>query len=75
MSATVEDIRAALNHLMKVCGLRGESGTEQLFYVLSEAMDNIEPGMIQDDAGLCLDVTWPLAGAIHEVLLNNGGTS
>jgi hypothetical protein len=58
--------RAALNALMKACGLSGESGTEQLYGLLSGIILEYDEQIrrtIRDshDEGLCLDVNALLA--------------
>jgi len=39
--------RFALNDLMKACGLSGESGSETLFHVLSDAIDEADWSIVE----------------------------
>ena len=59
-------IYEALNHLLKACDLTGESGTEVLFDLLSEAVDELDQSIItrSHEDGLCYDVNALLADGI-----------
>ena len=68
-----ENIHKALNQLMSACGLCGESGTERLFPVLSQAVEAVD---VKWDSvvgqshrnGLCYDVNGLLADEIASIL-------
>jgi chemotaxis regulatin CheY-phosphate phosphatase CheZ len=73
ITQTNRDIKKALNALMKACGLSGESGTEQLYEILSgivlERDLEIRATVEESHAnGLCYDVNALLADAVAEVL-------
>ena len=59
-------IHAALNQLMKACDLSGESGTERMFGILSDAIDNVDWSIVEQSHrdGLCYDVNCLLTDAI-----------
>lgn len=61
-----EAIRTAINQLMKACGLSGESGTEELFLILENAVAAVDWGIVEEshEEGLCFDVSCLLAEAI-----------
>ena len=63
-------IRTAINQLMSACGLRGESGTEELFLILRDAVDEVDWGIVEEShrEGLCFDVSCLLAEAIEQQL-------
>jgi len=68
MTDREEAAHAALNQLMTAIGLSGESGTEALFDVLQNAVDDVagEWHVVEQSHkdGLCYDVNAMLAQAI-----------
>jgi hypothetical protein len=68
----MEEIHKALNQLMTACGLSGESGTEKLFMVLSDAVKAAEVkwGVVEQshEEGLCYDVNALLADEMVKAL-------
>lgn len=70
MNERSERIHTALNSLMKACNLQGESGTEKLFFILNEAIDDVDWNIVEQrhKDGLCYDVNCLLAEAIDNAL-------
>jgi hypothetical protein len=78
MMAKETDVVAALDAMMKACGLRGESGSEDLFWILLEAMQNVADDKWDTveqshKEGLCYDARFLLAEAIIEAVDNGEG--
>lgn len=52
-----DPIYDALNEVIKLCGLQGESGTEDFYYMLRDILEDVD-GEIEKSHkdGLCLDM-------------------
>lgn len=63
----------ALNDLMEACGLSGESGTEQLFYWLHDAVHDVYdvPRRSHEEEGLFIDMCMVLAHKLEEYVFDS----
>ena len=72
MTDQEENIHAALNQLMAACGFIGKSGTEKLFIVLADAVEEVEDNWDEVEQGrkdgLCNDMNALLAQKIKGIL-------
>lgn len=67
MIYTPTPIDKALTALLEACGLRGESGTEQLYYWLQTACHELEGTITTSHAeGLCCNMNAALADKLAE---------
>ncbi len=57
----------ALNEVIKLCGLQGESGTEEFYYMLREILDELD-GTIEASHkdGLCYDMCAAISRKLSE---------
>ena len=68
-------IHIAVENLLKACGCgKGESGTEEFYYLLQEAVDELD-GTIEKshEEGLCYDMASALSGTIRDILAKRRG--
>jgi len=55
----------ALNQVIKLCGLQGESGTEEFYYMLRDILEDLDGTIEQShDEGLCYDMCAAIAGEL-----------
>ena len=61
------EIDLAMDHLLKACGLHGESGTEKLFHMLKTAIKELD-GTIEGshEEGLCYNMNAAIADKLKE---------
>jgi len=62
-------VEKALQQLLEACNLQGESGTEELFYMLQRATIETEHEIEESHSeGLCIDMTMILAEALERYI-------
>ncbi len=65
----INSIDLALDSLLKACGLQGESGTEQLYYWLLRACDELQGTIEESHAeGLCYNMNAALSDKLAEYM-------
>lgn len=67
-------IDIAVSNLINACGFKGESGTDEFYYLLQEAIDSLD-GTIEKshEEGLCYDMSSAIAHAIKDILNKQSG--
>ncbi len=57
----------ALDEVIKLCGLQGESGTEEFYYMLRDILEDLD-GTIEKshEEGLCYDMCAAISGELSK---------